>query len=131
MALGSNTGKYLGLTQMKAASAPGITCFHCLKASTDGGGASILVDGFHAAASDSCGYAVRDDYEGPYFFCTRLCRKNHFDVQRRIISLDIDGDVEGNRFYRPDSSASPAATLSWGDLPGDAKRSGTSSTTMS
>ena len=102
MALGSNTGKYLGphTDESYRHAAPGITCFHCLKASTDGGGASILVDGFHAAERlRTHAPALFDTLAAvPIFFQRRALPEEDMQSHRRIISLDIDGDVEGIRF---------------------------------
>ena len=51
LTLGSNTGKYLGphTDESYRHAVPGITLFHCLAASLDNGGETILVDGFKAA----------------------------------------------------------------------------------
>ena len=102
MALGSNTGKYLGphTDESYRHAAPGITFFHCLIPSAGGRGASILVDGFNAAehlrkcAPDLFGILT----DVPVFFQRRSLPEEDMQSHRRMITLDIDGEVEGIRF---------------------------------
>ena len=102
MALGSNSGKYLGphTDESYRHAAPGITFFHCLAPSAGGGGASILVDGFNAAvrlrnsAPDLFGILT----DVPVFFQRRALPEEDMQSHRRMITLDIDGEVEGIRF---------------------------------
>ena len=101
-ALGSNTGKYLGphTDESYRHAAPGITFFHCLIPSAGGGGASILVDGFNAAerlrncAPDLFGILT----DVPVFFQRKSLPDEDMQSHRRMITLDIDGEVEGIRF---------------------------------
>ena len=102
MALGSNTGKHLGphTDESYRHAAPGITFFHCLRASADGGGASILVDGFNAAQllRNRAPDLFRTLTEVPVFFQRRSLPEEDMQSHRRMITVDIDGDVEGIRF---------------------------------
>ena len=101
-ALGSNTGKYLGphTDESYRHAAPGITFFHCLIPSAGGGGASILVDGFNAAERlRNCAPDLfRTLTEVPVFFQRRALPEEDMQSHRRMITLDIDGEVEGIRF---------------------------------
>jgi len=102
LSLGSNTGKYLGphTDESYRHAAPGITFFHCLTASSDGGGATILVDGFKAA--DMLRISEPESFKTltqvPVFFQRRALPEEDMQSHRRIIVLDVDGDVEGIRF---------------------------------
>lgn len=102
LTLGSNTGKYLGphTDESYRHCAPGITLFHCLAASLDDGGETILVDGFKAAEvlkeSDPASFDIL--CRVPVFFQRRALPEEDMQSHRRIIALDIDGDVEGIRF---------------------------------
>tara|TARA_Y100001960_G_scaffold204260_1_gene213338 strand:+ start:135 stop:1127 length:993 start_codon:yes stop_codon:yes gene_type:complete len=102
MTLGSNTGKYLGphTDESYRHAAPGITFFHCLVPSAGGGGASILVDGFNAAESlrKTAPDLFRILTEVPVFFQRRSLPEEDMQSHRRMITLDIDGEVEGVRF---------------------------------
>jgi len=102
MALGSNTGKHLGphTDESYRHAAPGITFFHCLRTSADGGGASILVDGFNAAERlrNCTPDLFRTLTDVPVFFQRRSLPEEDMQSHRRMITLDIDGDVEGIRF---------------------------------
>jgi gamma-butyrobetaine dioxygenase len=99
LTLGSNTGKYLGphTDESYRHGAPGITLFHCLAASLDDGGETILVDGFKAAEvlkeSDPASFDIL--CRVPVFFQRRALPEEDMQSHRRIIALDIDGDVEG------------------------------------
>ena len=102
LTLGSNTGKFLGphTDESYRHAAPGITLFHCLTASLDDGGETILVDGFKAAQvlreSDPASFDIL--CRVPIFFQRRSLPEEDMQSHRRIIALDIDGDVEGIRF---------------------------------
>jgi len=102
MALGSNTGQYLGphTDESYRHAAPGITFFHCLIPSAGGEGASILVDGFNAAERlrNSAPDLFRTLTEVPVFFQRRSLPEEDMQSHRRMITLDIDGDIEGIRF---------------------------------
>jgi|TARA_B110000014_G_scaffold263094_1_gene258793 alpha-ketoglutarate-dependent taurine dioxygenase len=102
MALGSNSGKYLGphTDESYRHAAPGITFFHCLAPSAGGGGASILVDGFNAAERlrNSAPDLFTTLTDVPVFFQRRALPEEDMQSHRRMIALDIDGDIEGIRF---------------------------------
>ena len=102
LTLGSNTGEYLGphTDESYRHAAPGITFFHCLSASSDNGGESILVDGFKAA--EILKQIDRESFDVlcqvPVFFQRLALPEENMQSHRRIITVDIDGDVEGIRF---------------------------------
>ena len=102
LTLGSNTGEYLGphTDESYRHAAPGITFFHCLSASSDNGGESILVDGFKAA--EILKQIDRESFDVlcrvPVFFQRLALPEEDMQSHRRIITVDIDGDVEGIRF---------------------------------
>lgn len=102
VALGSNTGAYLGphTDESYRHAPPGISFFHCLAASSEGGGESILVDGFKAAE-----ILKQSDIESfdilrrvPVFFQRLSLPEEDMRARGRIIVTDIDGDIEGVRF---------------------------------
>ena len=102
VSLGSNTGAYLGphTDESYRHAAPGISFFHCLIASTAGGGESILVDGFKVAESlkqeDPNSFGVLTTV--PIFFQRKVLPEENMQSHQRMITTDIDGDVEGIRF---------------------------------
>ncbi|MGI9318230.1 MAG: TauD/TfdA family dioxygenase [bacterium] len=99
--LGSNTGSHLNphTDESYRHSPPGISFFHCLKAS-DAGGHSILVDGFRAAQSlrdsDSEGFIALTTIS--VFFQRYAIHEEDMQAHGKIITTDLDGNVEGIRF---------------------------------
>ena len=100
-ALGSNTGAYLGphTDEGYRHAPPGISLFHCLRAS-DAGGESILVDGFHAAnvlrETDPASFEVLTRI--PVFYQRHAPPEENMLAHGRVIVLDVDGQVQGIRF---------------------------------
>ncbi len=94
-------------------SPPGIMFFHVLAASGDGGGASIMVDGFAIAetfrAQDPQAFDLLSNV--PQQFHRLLTDDRDFRAQARIFSLDFEGHVVGFRLL--DRGAAPM------DLPED------------
>ena len=79
---------------------PGVSLFHCLKASSDGGGQSILVDGFNAVA-----WLRREDPDAveilsriPQTWHMTHIHGEDYQADGRLICLDTDGNVIGVRF---------------------------------
>lgn len=99
--LGSNTGDHLNphTDESYRHTPPGISLFHCLQAS-ERGGESILVDGFNAAnvlkQTDPDGYAALTTI--PVFFQRLSLPDEDMQAHAKIISLDVDGNLEGIRF---------------------------------
>ena len=99
--LGSNTGHFLPphTDESYRHDAPGISFFHCLEAAPEGG-ASILVDGFHAAQilreqhPDSFELLTRV----PVFFQRYALPDEDMRSHTRMLVTDIDGDVVGVRW---------------------------------
>ena len=99
--LGSNTGAFLGphTDESYRHAPPGISLFHCLE-QCEKGGESILVDGFHAAQhlreKNPEAFEVLSGV--PVFFQRLAEPEENMQAHARIISTDIDGDVQGIRF---------------------------------
>ena len=99
--LGSNTGTHLPphTDESYRHDAPGISFFHCLKAS-DAGGESMLVDGFEAARllreQDAEAYAVL--CQTPIFFQRRVLPVDDMRSHTRVLVEDIDGELVGLRW---------------------------------
>lgn len=99
--LGSNTGDHLNphTDESYRHTPPGISLFHCLQAS-DQGGETILVDGFNAAKvlkqTDPDGFTALTTI--PVFFQRLSLPDEDMQAHAKIISLDIDGNLEGIRF---------------------------------
>ena len=78
----------------------GLLIFHCLSPSSDGGGASILVDGFHVAdrlrREDPEAFELLSTVRQP--FCGHGNIKIDWHAEGRIISVDDNGNVTGIRF---------------------------------
>ncbi len=78
----------------------GLFIFHCLSPSPDGGGASILVDGFHVAdrlrREDPEAFELLSIVRQP--FCGHGGVKIDWRAAGRVISVDDVGDVTGIRF---------------------------------
>jgi gamma-butyrobetaine dioxygenase len=79
---------------------PGIMLFHCIDASSDGGGVSVFVDGFAVAE------ALRQAHPGMFELLSRVRVpfRRHYagevDVQTAapLISTDAEGNLQGVRF---------------------------------
>lgn len=101
LALGANTASFLGphTDENYRHAPPGISFFHCLRASS-GGGESLLVDGFNAARrlreGDPGSYAVL--CRTPVLFRRFAPPDDDMRARGRIIVTDIDGALEGIRF---------------------------------
>ncbi len=78
----------------------GLFVFHCLSPSSDDGGASILVDGFHVAdrlrREDPDAFELLSSVRQP--FCGSGSVKFDWRAAGRVIALDHDGEVTGIRF---------------------------------
>ncbi len=78
----------------------GLFVFHCLSPSPDGGGASILVDGFHVAnrlrREDPGAFALLSTQRQT--FCGSGRVKADWRAAGRVIALDDGGEVTGIRF---------------------------------
>ena len=79
---------------------PGISFFHCLEASANGGGESLLVDGFLAAerlsVSDPEAFALLSQV--PIRFVGDSHENSHLWAEGRVICRDVDGEVAGIRY---------------------------------
>jgi gamma-butyrobetaine dioxygenase len=112
--LGSNTGEYLPphTDESYRHDAPGISFFHCLRASPEGG-ESTLVDGFMAAhvlrQQDRESFDVLATV--PLFFQRYALPREDMRSHTRVLVTDIDGDVVGMRWTD--------RTLPPQDLPGE------------
>ena len=99
--LGSNTGHYLPphTDESYRHDAPGISFFHCLVASAEGG-ESTLVDGFKAAQvlrqADLESFEVLTRV--PVFFQRCAMPLDDMRSHTRMLVTDIDGDVVGVRW---------------------------------
>jgi gamma-butyrobetaine dioxygenase len=99
--LGSNTGVYLPphTDESYRHEAPGISMFHCLESSEEGG-ESVLVDGFSVAAAlkevDPDSYRVLTQV--PIFFQRYAPPEEDMRSHTRILVEDIDGDLIGLRW---------------------------------
>ncbi len=99
--LGSNSGHYLPphTDESYRHDAPGISFFHCLQASSEGG-ESTLVDGFMAA--QLLRQQDRESFEVlatvPLFFQRYAPPQEDMRSHTRILVTDIDGDVVGVRW---------------------------------
>ena len=86
---------------------PGLFLLHCLKASPDGGGTNVLVDGFKLGQTlktqDPDSFTTLCDIPVPH----HRRRDGHFEhyAQTTIFNLDADGEVTGFRFA--ERSAAP------------------------
>lgn len=81
-------------------SPPGIILFHCLEASTDGGGISIFVDGFGVAEAFRQAHPTMFDLLSRVRVPFRRHYAGETDVQTAapLISVDDEGDLQGVRF---------------------------------
>ena len=79
---------------------PGISLFHCLEASANGGGESLLVDGFLAAERLSVSDPEAFELLGrvPIRFVGDSHQNDHLWAEGRVICRDGDGDVVGIRY---------------------------------
>lgn len=82
---------------------PGLFIFHCLSPSADGGGATILVDGFYVAErlrdEDPEAFAVLSKIRYPFHGHGPV--KCDWRAHARVISVDENEDVTGIRFALP------------------------------
>ncbi len=78
----------------------GISFFHCLKAHPSGGGNSLLVDGFLAAERLRQNNPQAFDFltTTPILFRSFRNDGEKFCARRKLINLDIDGNIIGIRF---------------------------------
>ena len=78
----------------------GLFVFHCLSPSPDGGGVSILVDGFHVAErlrhEDPAAFELLSTLRQPY--CGSGSVKFDWRAAGRVIALDHQGEITGIRF---------------------------------
>ena len=78
---------------------PGVIVFHCLEASADGGGATVLVDGFNAAArlreTDPAAFDFLVRVPLPYH--RRIGEASEFRADTPMIALDAAGNVTAFR----------------------------------
>ena len=101
-ALGANSAGYLGphTDENYRHAPPGINFFHCLRCAADGGGESILVDGFAAArrlqARDPEAFALL--CRQPVAFRRHDPGKEDMRSRGRIIVADPAGALQGIRF---------------------------------
>ena len=79
---------------------PGISLFHCIQSSSDGGGESILLDGFAVVERlrESDPDAVELLSKVPQSWYVRHVNGELYRADGRLICLDIDGRVIGVRF---------------------------------
>ncbi|NKB76203.1 MAG: DUF971 domain-containing protein [Gammaproteobacteria bacterium] len=99
--LGSNTGVHLGphTDESYRHAPPGVSLFHCLQDSTEGGD-SMLVDGFHAATklreTDPKSFQTLSQVR--VFFQRHAPGEENMQSHARVIVTDTDGEIDGIRF---------------------------------
>ncbi len=78
---------------------PGISLFHCLKSSPNGGGSSVFVDAIGAAESLRTSHPDSFHFLSttPILFEAQRNAEERFRARNRIIATDMDGNVRGVR----------------------------------